>query len=68
MNWLEFQRLLDTGNFAGKVSKDDLSTPCLVVDLDIFDRNLHKMAAHLKTAGKAFRKWRPAIPSICYLR
>ena len=55
MNWSELQKLIESGTFAGKISKDDLPTPALVVDLDVFEANLLKMAAHLKAAGKAFR-------------
>ena len=55
MKWTEFQELIESGNFAGKISKDELPTPALVVDLDIFEANLHKMASHLKLTGKGFR-------------
>src|SRR5579872_7205484 len=33
------------------LSKDDLPTPCMVVDLEIFERNLHTMAEHCRTTG-----------------
>lgn len=55
MKWAGFQDLIESGNFAGKIAKDDLPTPALVVDLDILEANLHKMASHLKAAGKGFR-------------
>ena len=32
-------------------SKDDLPTPCMIVDLDIFEKNLQTMAAHCRTTG-----------------
>src|ERR1051326_7823658 len=32
-------------------SKDDLPTPCMVVDLEIFEKNLQTMAAHCRTTG-----------------
>lgn len=31
--------------------KEDLPTPCMVVDLDIFEKNLHTMADHCRTTG-----------------
>ena len=31
--------------------KEDLPTPCMVVDLEIFETNLRKMAEHSRTAG-----------------
>lgn len=42
----------------GKVTgltKDDLPTPALLLDLDGFDANVQKMAAHAKAAGKSLR-------------
>jgi D-serine deaminase-like pyridoxal phosphate-dependent protein len=35
--------------------RGDVPTPALLLDLDAFDDNIAKMAAHLKTRGKAFR-------------
>jgi 3-hydroxy-D-aspartate aldolase len=37
------------------LSKADLSTPSLLLDLDVFDANLQKMAAHVKSAGIKLR-------------
>jgi len=33
------------------LSKEDLPTPCMVVDLDLFEQNIKKMANHGKTTG-----------------
>jgi D-serine deaminase-like pyridoxal phosphate-dependent protein len=33
------------------LSKDDLPTPCMVVDLDIFEKNMHLMADHCHKTG-----------------
>jgi D-serine deaminase-like pyridoxal phosphate-dependent protein len=33
------------------LTKDDLPTPCMVVDLEIFERNLHTMADHCRATG-----------------
>jgi len=36
-------------------SRGDIPTPALLLDLDAFEDNVQKMAAHLKARGKAFR-------------
>ncbi|MBI5691949.1 MAG: DSD1 family PLP-dependent enzyme [Verrucomicrobia bacterium] len=46
---------LPDGRPAVGLSKHDLPTPALVLDLDVFERNLAKMAAHAKAAGIALR-------------
>jgi D-serine deaminase-like pyridoxal phosphate-dependent protein len=33
------------------LTKDDLPTPCMVVDLDIFEKNMHVMADHCRKTG-----------------
>jgi D-serine deaminase-like pyridoxal phosphate-dependent protein len=33
------------------LTKEDLPTPCMVVDLEIFERNLHTMAEHCRATG-----------------
>lgn len=38
-----------------KLTKEDLPTPALLVDLDAFEANLKKMAAHCRATGRAFR-------------
>jgi D-serine deaminase-like pyridoxal phosphate-dependent protein len=41
---------------AGKLTtKDELPTPALMLDLDIFESNVSKMAGFLKSRGRAFR-------------
>ena len=37
------------------ISIDQLPTPALTIDLDIFDRNIAKMQSHLNTAGLGLR-------------
>ncbi len=39
----------------GNLSKEDLPTPCMVVDLDAFDHNLRTMAAHCRKTGVQLR-------------
>src|SRR5712691_7098032 len=35
--------------------KDEIPTPALLLDLDRFERNLERMAAHVRRAGKLLR-------------
>ena len=37
------------------MTKSEIPTPALLVDLDILEANIARMAGHLKAAGKAFR-------------
>src|SRR5262245_41208920 len=39
----------------GPMHRDEISTPALLLDLDRFERNLSRMAAHVRAAGKAIR-------------
>ena len=38
------------------LKKDDLPTPALIVDLDVFEANLRKMAEHARSTGKSLRR------------
>ena len=40
---------------AAKMTRDELPTPALLLDLDAFNANVERMTAHLKKAGRAFR-------------
>lgn len=51
----EVDRLMATGRFDGKLARDDIPTPALLLDLDAFEWNVGRMAAHLKARGKGFR-------------
>lgn len=42
-------------DMAGRLTRDDIPTPALLLDLDGFDANVATMAAHLKARGKGFR-------------
>ena len=48
------QRLRSDGRIDG-VTKHDLPTPCLMVDLDLMEGNIEKMAAHAKTHSIGLR-------------
>lgn len=46
----EIDARLDTGKGLNGLTKADLTTPCLVLDLDALDANIAKMAAHARAA------------------
>ena len=37
------------------ITREDLPTPCMVIDLDLFEKNLDIMSKHCKSAGINFR-------------
>src|SRR3989338_4115156 len=37
------------------MTRDDVPTPALLLDLDRFERNLERMAGHVRRAGKRLR-------------
>ena len=53
--WSEVQKLLAKGDVKGKLSKEDLPTPALLLDLDLFESNVTKMTAHAKSHNRALR-------------
>jgi len=46
----EFEKRIARGDFQG-MTKDILPTPCMMVDLDLFEQNIRKMADHSKSVG-----------------
>ena len=40
---------------AGRMTRDEIPSPALLLDLDAFEANVSRMAAHLKARGKGFR-------------
>lgn len=46
--------ILEQGNNAG-VSRQDLSTPCLLLDLDLFEANIEKMSRHSRSHSIGLR-------------
>lgn len=46
----EFEARIAKRDFRG-ITKDVLPTPCMLVDLDLFERNIRTMAEHCKAAG-----------------
>ncbi len=52
---VEIGRMLARGDVRGRLSKEDLPTPALLLDLDAFEWNVSRMAEHLRRHGLAFR-------------
>src|SRR5688500_5984778 len=48
------ERVIEAGK-TDVLTRADIPTPALVLDLDAFEWNIAKMAGHLKTRGKGFR-------------
>src|SRR2546426_7154956 len=53
--YAEVEKILAKGDVKGKLTRDDLPTPALTLDLDVFEANIAKMAAHCKKHGRGFR-------------
>jgi D-serine deaminase-like pyridoxal phosphate-dependent protein len=51
----EIESILNSEEIAGRLCKDDLPTPALILDLDAFEWNIQKMASHARNAGRALR-------------
>ena len=54
-SWSEIEQSIERGDVKGKLTRADLPTPALLLDLDAFEANVAKMAAHTKSKGLAFR-------------
>lgn len=55
LSWAEVERILNSGAVNGKLSRDDLPTPALLLDLDAFEFNVRRMAGHARDTGRALR-------------
>ena len=54
--WAEVEKIFAKGDFQrGAITRDDLPTPALVVDLDAFEWNVAKMAKYSKDHNRALR-------------
>lgn len=47
--------MIAKGDVKGKLSKADLPTPALIVDIDAFESNVKKMVTYVKGKGRAIR-------------
>jgi D-serine deaminase-like pyridoxal phosphate-dependent protein len=54
-SYSEVERLLAKGEVKGKLTRDDLPTPALTLDMDAFEFNIAKMAKHCKDHDRALR-------------
>jgi D-serine deaminase-like pyridoxal phosphate-dependent protein len=54
-SWAEIEKMIARGDVKGKLSKADLPTPALVLDLDAFEHNVNKMVGFVKGKGRAIR-------------
>ena len=54
-SWAEIENMIARGDVKGKLSKADLPTPALIVDLDAFEFNVEKMFGFVKSKGRAIR-------------
>lgn len=53
--WGEVEKILARGDVKGKLTRDDLPTPALIVDMDALEANIAKMTRHAKDHGRALR-------------
>lgn len=53
--WAEIERMIARGDVKGKLMRDDLPTPALILERDAFDANVAKMTAFAKQHGRALR-------------
>lgn len=51
----EIDRMIASGRLEQSLTRADIPTPALLLDLNAFEWNIAKMAAHLKARGKGFR-------------
>ncbi len=54
-SWAEIERIIARGDVRGKLSRDDLPTPALLLDMDSFEANVAKMAGYLRERKRSFR-------------
>lgn len=53
--YTEVEKLLSRGDVKGRLTRDDLPTPALLLDLDAFAWNIARMAGYLKERKRGFR-------------
>lgn len=53
--WSEIEKMIESGDYRGKLTRFDLPTPALLIDLDAFESNIAKMTAHAKVKGLSLR-------------
>src|SRR5262245_33099486 len=53
--YAEVERMLVTGDLRGRLTRCDLPTPALLLDLDAFEANVAAMARHCREHRRALR-------------
>jgi 3-hydroxy-D-aspartate aldolase len=53
--YAEIEKMLARGDVKGKLAREDVPTPGLILDLDVFESNITKMAKHAKEHNRALR-------------
>src|SRR4029077_12731895 len=53
--YAEVEKILAKGDVKGKLTRDDLPTPALMLDLDAFEFNIAKMTNYCKDHNRALR-------------
>jgi len=53
--YAEIDKMIARGDVKGKLGKNDLPTPALMVDLDTFEANVARMIGYVKGKGRAIR-------------
>jgi D-serine deaminase-like pyridoxal phosphate-dependent protein len=53
--WSEIENFIAKGDVKGKLTRDDLPTPALTLDLDAFEWNVRRMADHCRQYRRALR-------------
>jgi len=54
-SWAEIEKILASGNVKGRIAKEEVPTPALMLDLDLFEANVAKMTAHARATNRALR-------------
>lgn len=54
-SWTEIEKLIAKGDVKGKLTRTDLPTPALLLDLDGFEHNVNRMVTHAKSNNRTLR-------------
>lgn len=54
-SYAEIERFIQRGEVKGKLTRDDIPTPALMLDLDAFEGNVKRMAEHCRSHNRALR-------------
>lgn len=53
--YAEIERMISRGDVKGKLSRSDLPTPALILEMDAFEENVARMSAYAKQHNRALR-------------